>query len=97
MPIEIKELTKKETKKIILSLVNFNPVYCVMCKNRKGIVQRFFLLNVSVKNNKIHKKVKKLLMNKFGLTYYGYAEENPRVITTAKCPECDNERMEWDY
>lgn len=93
----IKEISAKETKKFSRCLIDFNPIKCVACGNKKNIVQRFFLLDVLVENESIHRKVKKALRNKYGLSYYGYNEKNKKVITTAKCPECDGEKMDWDY
>lgn len=96
MNIEIKELTKKEAGKIDLDLISFNPIMCVLCGNKKKIRQRFFLLNIPLKNEEVHKAFKKELIREFGLTYYTYNEKNKSLITTAKCPECDGEKMEWD-
>ncbi len=93
--INIKEISKEEVKKVSEDLRDFNPVKCLACGNKKKIVQRFFILNVSAGSN--HRKVKKALKDKFGLTYYGYDDKNKKVITTAKCPECDGEKMDWDY
>ncbi len=95
--IEINEVSKDEAYKINEEIVDFNPEKCLTCGNRKNIVQRFFLLNVPVESEAIHKKVKKELMRKYGLTYYGYSEDNKALITTGKCPECDCEKMYWDY
>lgn len=36
-------------------------------------------------------------MNKFGLSYSALCQDNDKVITTAKCSECDGEKMHWDY
>ena len=97
MEIQIKEISKKETKKINNELIDFNPEKCLTCGNKKTIIQRFFLLNIPIKNEAIHRKVKKILRKEFGLTYYGYSDTNKSIITTAKCPECDGEKMDWDY
>jgi len=96
MKTQITELTKKETRKLSEGLVDFNPIKCYNCGNRKGIKQRFFLLNASASEEN-HEKIKKALIKKFGLTYYGFDNEKDKVITTAKCPECDGEKMEWEY
>ncbi len=96
MKIEIKELNIAEAEKFSKSLVDFNPERCLACGNETGIVQRFFLLNVSAVE-KFHEQIKRTLIDKFGLSYYALCEENDNVITTAKCPECDGEKMEWDY
>lgn len=96
MEVEIEELSKNEAGKLSQAIIDFNPVKCYGCGNRKGIVQRFFLLNMPA-SEKNHKKIKKELINKFGLTYYGFDEETDRVITTGKCPICDNEKMAWEY
>lgn len=90
------ELNKKQAEKLSRHIVDFNPIKCSACGNKKGIVQRFFLLNAPA-CSKLHEKIKRKLMEQFGLTYYAYCEDNMMVITTAKCPECDNEKMEWDY
>ena len=97
MKIQIKELSKGEAKKINVALIDFNPVICLLCGNKKKLRQRFFLLDTPLKNEKIHKSFKKRLMREFGLTYYAYDSKNKKLITTAKCPECDGEKMEWDY
>lgn len=96
MKIEIKELDSAEVEKICELLISFNPEQCLGCGNKNGIVQRFFLLNVPA-TEKFHEQIKKVLMGKFGLSYYALCEENDKIITTAKCPECDGEKMEWDY
>lgn len=36
-------------------------------------------------------------METSGLTYYAYDDRNKKLITTAKCPERDGEKMDWDY
>ena len=95
--IQIREVNREEAAKINKELIDFNPEKCLACGNKKDIIQRFFLLNIPVKNEIIHKKVKKILRDKYGLTYYGYSENNKNLITTAKCPECDGEKMDWDY
>jgi len=97
MKIQIKELNKKEAKTINEDLISFNPVFCMLCGNKKKLRQRFFLSNVPLKSEATHKAFKKKLMAEFGLTYYAYNEKNKKLITTAKCPECDGEKMEWDY
>ncbi len=97
MNIKIKEINEKEAKEIDKDLIDFNPIACLACGNKKKIVQRFFLLNTSLSSEYIHKAFKKKLMAEFGLTYYAYDEKNNNLITTAKCPECDGEKMEWDY
>lgn len=94
--IEIKEITSGEVKKICKPLISFNPGRCLGCGNKSEIVQRFFLLNV-LATEKLHKQIKRVLMNKFGLSYYALCQDNEKVITTAKCPECDGEKMHWDY
>jgi hypothetical protein len=96
MKIEIKEISLEEVKKLSPDLIDFNPEKCLGCGKKTGIVQRFFLLNVPALE-KFHNAIKKELMNKFGLTYYAFDEGNEKVITTAKCPDCDYEKMEWDY
>ncbi len=96
MKIEIEELDSADVKNFSNALVDFNPEQCIGCGNKTGIVQRFFLLNVPAVE-KFHDKIKKDLMDKFGLSYYALCEDNNKVITTAKCPECDGEKMEWDY
>ena len=95
--IEIKEVGKEEVLKLSRGLIDFNPEKCLTCGNEKNIVQRFFLLNVSLESESVHRKVKKILKEKFGLTYYGYCDNNKNLITTGKCPECDGEKMNWDY
>ncbi len=95
--IQINEINKNVVRKLSKELIDFNPIKCMTCGNKKNIVQRFFLLNISVKTETAHKRVKKILMNKYGLSYYGYNDKNEKVITTAKCPECDGEKMDWDY
>ena len=97
MNIQIKEINKIEAEKINNDLVDFNPTDCLLCGNKDNIVQRFFLLNIPLKNETIHKAFKKKLMNEFSITYYAYDEKNKKLITTAKCPECDGEKMEWSY
>ncbi len=94
--IIIKEIDKGQVKQLSKALLDFNPVKCYLCGNKKKIKQRFFLLNAPALE-KFDKKIKKELRNKFGLTYYAFSEENMKVITTAKCLECDNEKMYWDY
>ncbi len=96
MKIEIQEIDSADVKKFSNALVDFNPEQCIGCGNKNEIVQRFFLLNVPAVE-KFHDKIKRALMNKFGLSYYALCENNNKVITTAKCPECDGEKMEWDY
>ncbi len=96
MEIEIKELDSVEIEKICEPLIDFNPEKCLGCGSKTGIVQRFFLLNVPA-TKVFHKQIKKALMNKFGLSYYAHCEDNNKVITTAKCSECDGEKMDWDY
>lgn len=96
MKIEIKELDSAEAEKFSKSLVDFNPEQCLGCGNKNGIAQRFFLLNVPAVE-KFHDKIKRALMDKFGLSYYALCEKNDKIITTAKCSECDGEKMEWDY
>ncbi len=96
MNINIKELSKEEARKINKDLVDFNPTICLACGNRKKLRQRFFLSNIPLKNETINRAFKKKLMVEFGLTYYGYNEKNKKLITTAKCSECDGEKMEWD-
>ena len=97
MNIEIKELTKEETKELNKDLVDFNPVRCLACGNKKGLNQRFFLSSLSLETEPLHKAFRKKLMETFGLTYYAYEDNNKKVITTAKCSECDREKMYWDY
>ena len=95
--IGIKELSEKDAAKISNELALFNPKKCLGCGNKKNLVQRFFLLNLSIENEFVHKKVKKLLQDRYGLSYYGYSEKNKSLITTGKCPLCDGEKMYWDY
>ena len=95
MRLKIKELNMKEAKKMSPDLIYFNPEKCLTCGNKKRIVQRFFLLNVQAKE-KFDKQIKKGLKDNFGLTYYGFNEKRQKVITTAKCPQCDGEKMWWD-
>jgi hypothetical protein len=95
MKIEIKELDSAEVEKICEPLISFNPERCLGCGSKTGIVQRFFLLNVPATKG-LHKQIKKALMDKFGLTYYALCEDNKKIITTAKCSECDGEKMHWD-
>jgi len=96
MVIEIKELTSAEVGKICVPLISFNPERCLSCGSKTGIVQRFFLLNVPA-TEEFHKQIKKELRNKFGLSYYALCQDNDKVVTTAKCSECDDEKMHWDY
>lgn len=96
MEIEIKELNSKDAEKFSKSLVDFNPERCLGCGSKKEIIQRFFLLNVQA-TEKLHNQIKKVLMDKFGLSYYALCQDNNKVITTAKCSECDGEKMDWDY
>ena len=96
MKIQIKEISKEKAVRLSRDLVDLNPIKCYNCGNRKGIVQRFFLLNFPA-SEKNHEKIKKALIKNFRLTYYGFDNEKDKVITTAKCPECDDEKMEWDY
>lgn len=58
--IQIQELTSKQAYKLDKDLIDFNPVKCLLCGNKKNIVQRFFQLNVPVKSESAHKKVKKI-------------------------------------
>jgi|SRR3989339_114105 len=97
MKIQIKEISKEEAKKLNVHLIDFNPVVCLYCGNKKGLRQRFFLSNVPLTSESINHVFRKRLIEDFGLTYYAYNEENKELITTAKCPECDGERMEWNY
>jgi len=96
MNIQITELTRKEAIKLSKDLADFNPVKCYNCGNKKKIIQRFFLLN-SPASEENHEKIKRALIKKFGLTYYGFDNEEDKVITSAKCPDCDGEKMEWEY
>ncbi|MEK6856214.1 MAG: hypothetical protein AABX66_03595 [Nanoarchaeota archaeon] len=97
MNIQIKELTKEEAIKLSKDLVDFNPVVCLACGNKQELKQRFFLSSHPLESEAVNKFFKKKLMNKFGLTYYAYDDKNRSIITTAKCPECDGEKMDWDY
>ncbi len=97
MNITIKELNKKEAGKVNKNLMDFRPVVCLLCGNKKKLRQRFFLSSIPLKSEAANKTFKKKLMNEFGLTYYAYDEANRKLITTAKCPECDNEKMKWEY
>ena len=97
MNIRIKELTKEEAIKLNKDLADFNPVVCLACGNKKGLKQRFFLSSQPLKTESINKAFKKKLMGSFGLTYYAYDDKNKSIITTAKCPECDGEKMDWTY
>jgi len=72
MKIQIQEIKPKDIKDSDKALTDFNPIKCLTCSNKKKIIQGFFQLNIPVKNESIHKKVKKILMDKYGLTYYGY-------------------------
>lgn len=74
MDIEIRKICGEGDAEIVGSLIDFNLVVCVLCGNKKGIVQRFFQLNVPA-YEKFHENIKKTLMNEFGLTYYGFSEE----------------------
>lgn len=96
MKIEIKELNIAEVEKFSKSLVDFNPERCLGCGKKKKIMQRFFLLNVPA-IEKFHEQIKRELMNRFGLSHYAFYEGNKKVITVAKCSECDYEKVEWDY
>lgn len=96
MKIKIKELEVKEAEKFSKPLISFNPEKCLGCGSGDGIIQRFFLLNVPA-TEEFHEQIKKELMDKFGLTYYAHCEDNDRAIITAKCSECDGEKMDWDY
>jgi len=95
MKIQIKEINKDEAKKVNTDLADFNPSACLYCGNKEKLKQRFFLSNVQLKSKSINDAFKKKLMSKFGLTYYAYNEENKKLITTAKCLECDGEKMKW--
>lgn len=97
MKIQITELNKEEVLKLNKDLIDFNPILCSGCGNKTKIRQRFFLSNISLKTEAINRAFRKKLMKTFGLTYYAYDEKNKKIITTAKCPECDGERMEWEY
>jgi hypothetical protein len=96
MKIEIREIDVAEVERFSKPLADFNPKSCFDCGNKEGIVQRFFSLNVSASEEN-HNQIKKALIDKFGLTYYAFNENNDKIITIAKCPECDSEKMNWDY
>jgi len=95
--IIVDEISTAKVSEISPGLIDFTPKKCLACGNKSKIVQRFFLLSQAPKMEGEHKKIKRILGEKYGLTYYGYLEGNKKVITTAKCPECDNEKMDWDY
>ena len=46
--VEIKELNKGEAEGVIDELKDFWPIVCIDCDNKKGLTQRFFLLNVPI-------------------------------------------------
>lgn len=97
MKIQIREINKKEAQKLNGDLIDFNPILCLLCGNKKKIKQKFFLSSVPLKNEVVNKCFRKKLRREFGLTYYAYNEQNKKLVTTAKCPECDGEKMKWDY
>lgn len=97
MNIQIKELSKEEVIRLNRDLVDFNPVVCLACGNKQGLKQRFFLSSHPLESETVNKSFKKKLMETFRLTYYAYSDKDKKIITTAKCPECDGEKMDWDF
>ena len=95
--VEVKELNKEEAEMVIDELKDFWPVACLKCDNKKGLKQRFFLLNVPIENAMIEKEINKILKEKYDLKHFGYYMNEKTVIVASKCPVCSSEDIFWDY
>lgn len=95
--IEIKELNRVEAEKVIDELKHFSPLACMECDSKKGLKQRFFLLNVPIENILIEKEIKRILKDKYNFEHFGYYISRKTIVVASKCSNCGSENIFWDY
>ena len=92
------QLKEIDSSQISQEIRDFRPIACINCNYHGHIPKRFFIVELSINNEKEYDELCLLIKEKLGFESFGETGyDDVYLITVCRCPECGSENIFEDF